>query len=129
MASNLTRDEARERARLLTVRSYQVELDLTVSELTFRSVSVVRFRAEVPGSATFIDLAAADVREIVLNGHQLDLAAVGGDRIALAGLAAENELRVVADCAYSRTGEGLHRFIDPADKDVYLYSDLETSNA
>jgi aminopeptidase N len=129
MASNLTRDEARERARLLTVQSYQVELDLTVSELTFRSVSVVRFRAEVPGSATFIDLAAPDVREIVLNGHQLDLAAVGGDRIALAGLAAENELRVVADCAYSRTGEGLHRFIDPADKDVYLYSNLETSNA
>ena len=29
MAGNLTRDEARERARLLTVESYGVELDIT----------------------------------------------------------------------------------------------------
>ena len=40
-----------------------------------------------------------------------------------------NVLQVVADCAYSRTGEGLHRFTDPADKGVYLYSDLETFDA
>ena len=38
-------------------------------------------------------------------------------------------LRVVADCAYSRSGEGLHRFTDPADGRVYLYSDLETFDA
>ena len=38
-------------------------------------------------------------------------------------------VRVVADCAYSRSGEGLHRFTDPVDKQVYLYSDLETFDA
>ncbi len=40
-----------------------------------------------------------------------------------------NELTVRAQCPYSRSGEGLHRFTDPADKGVYLYSDLETFDA
>jgi aminopeptidase N len=129
MASNLTRDEARDRARLLSVASYQVELDLTGDEETFRSATTVRFSAAAAGTATFCDLTAPAVREIVLNGQALDPAAFDGNRIALAGLAADNELLVVADCAYSRSGEGLHRFTDPADKGVYLYSDLETFDA
>jgi aminopeptidase N len=129
MASNLTRDEARDRARLLNVASYQVELDLTGDEETFRSATTVRFSASAAGGATFIDLTAPAVREIVLNGQAVDPAAFDGNRIALAGLAGDNELLVVADCAYSRSGEGLHRFTDPADKGVYLYSDLETFDA
>jgi aminopeptidase N len=129
MAGNLTRDEARERADLLTVDSYRVELDLTSSEQTFRSVTTVSFTSARPGSATFIELVAPAVTEITLNGQPVPLAAFDGERIALAGLAAENELRIAADCAYSRTGEGLHRFSDPADGGVYLYSDLETADA
>ena len=129
MASNLTRNEARERARLLTVQSYQVDLDLTVGESLFGSVTTVRFTCSNPGSDTFIDLTAPEVTEIVLNGSAVDLGAFDGNRIALTGLAESNELRVVAVCAYSHTGEGLHRFTDPADKGVYMYSDLETFDA
>jgi aminopeptidase N len=129
VASNLTRNEARERARLLKVQSYQVDLDLTGGETTFRSVTVVRFSCTSPGTASFVDLTAAKVSEIVLNDAPVDLAAFDGNRIALTGLAASNELRVVADCAYSRTCEGLHRFVDPADKGIYMYSDLETFDA
>jgi aminopeptidase N len=129
MASNLTRDEARDRARLLSVSSYQVELDLTGDEETFRSATTVRFSASAAGGDTFIDLTAPAVREIVLNGQAVDLGAFDGNRIALAGLAEDNELLVVCDGAYSRSGEGLHRFTDPADKGVYLYSDLETFDA
>jgi aminopeptidase N len=129
VASNLTRNEARERARLLKVQSYEVDLDLTGGEATFRSVTIVRFGCTSPGAASFVDLSAPQVSEIVLNEAPVDLAAFDGNRIALTGLAASNELRVVADCAYSRTGEGLHRFVDPADKGTYLYSDLETFDA
>jgi aminopeptidase N len=129
VASNLTRNEARERARLLSVQSYQVDLDLAGGEPTFRSVTTVRFSCTSPGAAGFIDLTAPSVSEITLNGQAVDPGAFDGNRIALAGLAASNELRVVADCAYSRTGEGLHRFTDPADQGVYLYSDLETFDA
>jgi len=129
VAFNLTRDEARERARLLNVESYRIELDLTGGEATFRSVTTVAFGCTSPGASSFADLTAPEVIEITLNGQQVSRAAFDGDRIALAGLAASNELRVIAHCAYSRSSEGLHRFTDPADKGVYLYSDLETFDA
>jgi aminopeptidase N len=128
--TNLTRDEARERARLLTVDSYQVHIDLTASDTTFPSTTVIRFRCSEPGAATFADLVDATVRRITLNGRSLDPAAAYSDsRIALDDLQADNELRVVADCTYSRTGEGLHRFVDPADERIYVYSQFEVPDA
>src|SRR6266581_4611753 len=129
VASNLTRDEARERARLLEVESYRIDLDVTGGETTFRSRTTVTFRASRPGASSFVDLTAPGIREITLNGRQVGRENFTGHRITLDGLAAHNELTVAADCAYSRTGEGLHRFTDPADKGVYLYSDLETYDA
>jgi aminopeptidase N len=129
VSSNLTRDEAATRSALIKVASYQVDLDLTGGDTTFSSTVVVSFSCSAPGSASFIDLSAPAVREITLNDAPVSPDAFDGDRIALAGLAADNVLRVVADCAYSRSGEGLHRFTDPADGRVYLYSDLETFDA
>jgi len=129
VTSNLTRDEAAERARLLRVASYQVELDLTGGDTTFGSVTTVRFSCLQPGESTFIELTAPEVSQVALNGRLLPAAAFDGNRIALDDLAESNELEVKATCAYSRSGEGLHRFSDPADKAVYLYSDLETFDA
>ena len=129
MASNLTRDEAATRSALIQVTSYEVDLDLTGDDTTFRSVSVIRFGCGAPGSATFVDLTAPGVREITLNEAPVSLDAFDGDRVTVTDLATENVLRIVADCAYSRSGEGLHRFTDPADGHVYLYSDLETFDA
>jgi len=127
--TNLTREEAAERARLVSVSSYEVELDLTTGPDTFASTSVVRFSAQ-PGSATFADLVAPSVEEIVLNGRALDPAAVFADsRIALDDLAADNVLTVRATCAYSHTGEGLHRFVDPVDGGVSLYTQFEVPDA
>ena len=129
MTSNLTRDEAAERARLLRVESYQVELDLTGGESTFGSQTTVGFACHRPGEATFIDLTAPEVSEVTLNGRRLPATAFDENRITLTDLAESNELTVTARCEYSRSGEGLHRFTDPADKAVYLYSDLETFDA
>ena len=126
---NLTRAEAAERAALVRTHAYDVELDLTTSPTTFASRSTVRFSA-TPGASTFIDLIAPTVHEVVLNGRRLDPAAVVADsRIALDDLAEENELTVVADCAYMNTGEGLHRFVDPVDDEVYLYSQFEVADS
>ena len=128
--TNLTRDEAAARAGLIDVSGYDIELDVTSDAETFRSTTVVRFTAHRPGESTFIDLIAPTVREVVLNGRSLPVAdLVSTARIALPDLAAENELRVVADCAYMHTGEGLHRFIDPVDKEVYLYTQFEVADA
>ncbi|MBL0887069.1 aminopeptidase N [Myceligenerans indicum] len=126
---NLTRAEAVERADVVTVDSYAIDLDLTTGPTTFASTTTVRFTA-TPGAATFIDLVAPTVRSVVLNGRELDPAGVFADsRIALDDLAAENELTVVADCAYTNTGEGLHRFVDPVDGEVYLYTQFEVPDS
>ncbi|MBT2404881.1 aminopeptidase N [Streptomyces sp. ISL-21] len=131
--TNLTREEAQQRAKLLTVDSYEVELDLSGAQEggTYPSVTTVRFQSAEAGAETFIDLVAPAVHEVVLNGKALDVAAVFQDsRIALANLAAgANELRVVADCAYTNTGEGLHRFVDPVDQQAYLYTQFEVPDA
>lgn len=131
MAGNLTRDEARERARLLKVESYEVALDLTEGEERFESVTTVRFTSAQPGAATFIDLHGARVRKAVLNGQELDPATYDEDkgRFPLPSLAGSNELLIDADCAYMRSGEGLHRFVDPVDQKIYLHSQFETADA
>jgi aminopeptidase N len=127
---NLTRDEARERADLIAVESYDVALDFTTGDQTFAATTTVRFSCAKTGASTFIDVIAPTVREITLNGQSLDPADVVSDgRVALPGLAAANELRVVAEGAYMRTGEGMHRFVDPVDDRVYLYSQFEVADA
>ena len=127
---NLTRAEAQERASLLTELSYDVDVDLSGEGDTYASTTVVRFSAE-PGAATFVDLDAAAVRELTLNGEALPLDAFDADRsrITLPALAAGNELRVVADCRYQHTGVGLHRFDDPTDGNRYLHTQFEPYDA
>jgi aminopeptidase N len=128
--TEITRDETRERAGLLSVESYEVSIDHTGGPETFRSQSVIRFSCCRPGAATYADLIAATVHEIVLNGQPVDPAtAFSGGRIALDGLAERNELRVVADCRYSRDGTGLHRCVDSADGRVYTYTKFEPAYA
>ncbi|MGW5093375.1 aminopeptidase N [Streptomyces nodosus] len=148
--TNLTREEAQQRAKLLTVDSYEIDLDLSDAQSggtspagdgengggTYRSVTTVRFdvaegSASGGGTESFIDLVAPAVREVTLNGDRLDPAEVFKDsRIALSGLLeGRNVLRVVADCAYTNTGEGLHRFVDPVDQQAYLYTQFEVPDA
>src|SRR5215469_12960442 len=129
VTSNLTRDEAAQRARQIRVESYRVDLDLTGGDADYDSLSTVRFACVSPPEGVFIDLTAPDVVQIVLNGRELPLTLFDGDRITLPALEAVNDLVVRARCAYSRSGEGLHRFADPADQRVYIYSDLETFDA
>ncbi|MER7758248.1 aminopeptidase N [Streptomyces sp. NPDC097619] len=136
---NLSREEARERAELLSVDAYEVALDLrsAVDEAepadgprTFRSVTTIRFRSATAGATSFADLIAPSVNAVTLNGRALDPAEVfDGARIVLADLAAENVLTVDANCAYSRTGEGMHRFVDPEDGEVYLYTQYEPADS
>ncbi|AXK35183.1 aminopeptidase N [Streptomyces armeniacus] len=122
--SVLTRDEAQIRARVLSVDHYSIDLDLTRGEEVFGSTTVVRFTVLEEGADTFAEVRPVVLREAVLDGRELEVpAGVPGGRLPLRGLAAgEHELRVVADMPYSRVGEGMHRFTDPADGRTYLYT-------
>jgi aminopeptidase N len=131
--NDLRRTEAQERARLLDVASYDVHLDVTdgagaPGSETFGTTTTVRFRCTEPGATTHLDLTAPRVRSVRLNGADVDVVH-DGNRLALPPLAEENVLVVEADGAYMRTGEGLHRFVDPVDDAVYLYTQFETFDA
>lgn len=123
----LTRAEAADRASLVDVESYHVDLDLTGDSDTFRARTVARFRARA-GASTFLEFEPVEVASITLNGQPVPASAVAGGRLALAGLAETNELVVDATMRYSNNGEGLHRYTDPADGAVYLYQHLFINN-
>jgi len=116
---NLTRDEAVARAALLDVRSYDVALDLTGGPERFGSVSVVVFSCREPGATSFVEL-DGQLLSAELNGRPVG--PLEGNRLVLTDLQQDNLLTVSARCTYSRTGEGLHRFVDPADGEVYVYA-------
>ncbi|MGQ0482848.1 MAG: aminopeptidase N, partial [Pseudonocardia sp.] len=138
-APNLTRTAAEQRAALLTVPgstiTYDIALDLTdgsgrPGETEFDMVTTARFGCAEPGASSWIDLVAASVAGARLNGVELDVSGYReDDGIALPELAAENELTVIARGRFMNTGEGLHRFVDPVDAGVYLYSQFETADA
>ncbi|MCW2665107.1 MAG: aminopeptidase, partial [Frankiales bacterium] len=113
---NLTRGEAQRRAALLEVASYDLHLDLTVGAEHFLSTTVVTFGCSEPGASTFLEL-DAELVSAVRGGRPLEHRDC---RIPLDDLAAQERVEVVARCAYSRTGEGLHRFTDPADGRTYV---------
>jgi aminopeptidase N len=127
---NLTRLEAQERAELVEVQSYTVELDLLKGEEVFGVTTTVKFSSTMIGASTFIDAITKTVHRVNLNGKDLDVAKVSdGVRIQLDDLQATNELVVVSDNPYMHTGEGLHRFVDPVDNEVYLYTQFEVPDS
>ena len=127
---NLTREEATERASIISsVTRYEISLDLTRGDTDFGSFTRIEFDAR-EGASTFADLVSTNVHSIRLNGNALDPFSVHQDnRITLENLAEHNVLEVDASCQYMHTGEGLHRFVDPADGQAYTYSQFEVPDA
>src|SRR3979490_2978283 len=128
---SLSRDEAVARAELLRVHGYRVDVNLSsaIEAESFTSTTPGRFSCTDPGAATFAELKPVSVDEVRLNGVLLDSGALVDNRLPLSGLQGENELLVRATMAYSNTGEGVHRFVDPADGEVYLYAMAGPDNA
>ena len=125
---NLTSIEAAERSAILKIDNYKVDLDLTTGDETFNSKAVITFSAK-PGSSTFIDAMAKRIIVATLNGQPVDVSNYDGESVFLNNLAAQNELVIEMEAIYSKTGEGLHRFVDPADSEVYLYSQHQANDS
>jgi len=128
--NNLLRSEAAERARLLADLHYDVVLDLTGDD-SFRSETRLRCRCSDPGAETFLDVTAVRLESATVNGDAVPAGAFDADagRLRIGGLAAGNEIVVVAEHAYEHTGVGLHRFVDPVDGQVYLHTQFEPFDA
>ncbi|WP_416428709.1 aminopeptidase N [Paenarthrobacter nicotinovorans] len=129
---NLSRDEAATRSALITTHSYDVTLDVRDAAdpavSGYPSSSTITFSARA-GSDTFLDFISGGVQSVVLNGRALDVGTVVDQhRIILEGLATENTVTVTGTALYSRSGEGMHRFVDPADGQCYLYTQYEPAD-
>ncbi|PTR25840.1 aminopeptidase N [Rhodococcus sp. OK519] len=128
--ANLTRAETAARSAAVTVRSYRVELDVTSAPdhtvPGFSTTTTVEFDAAVHD--TWIDFIGLDVRSVIVNGTFVDVE-YDGARLALHGLRPSNTVVIRAVAAYSRSGEGLHRFRDPVDDATYLYTQYEPADA
>ena len=126
--TNITQIEAAERSDLIKVSSYKIDLDLTTGAETFLVKTTVEFAGLKPGATTFIDCVGKRVISAKLNGADFD-PKFDGETVFLPALAAENVLEIEHEGIYSHSGEGLHRFVDPADNEVYLYTQFETGDA
>ncbi len=124
---NISRDEARSRSALLSVANYEVSIDVCQGAEFFLVKSAVKFSCNKPGSETFIDAVGKRIISATLNGAAVDTSNYDGESLFLKNLAAENELVIEIEGIYSKTGEGLQYSIDPADNEVYLYSQGETA--
>ncbi|MCE0540224.1 aminopeptidase N [Kineosporia rhizophila] len=125
---SLTQGEAEERAGLLDVQRYDIAVDLTdlPTGPVVRTVSTITFTCARPGASTFVD-AAARVLGATLNGRELGPAAQG--RLPLDDLAESNVLVVECEQADTREGAGVHKAVDPADGEVYLWMTFEPDQA
>jgi aminopeptidase N len=134
--ANITRSEAELRSQAITSHSYEVLIDLSgrvadaaehTPEETYVSRSKIGLGSQ--GADSYVNLIADRLISATLDGEPLPSQAFADHKLHFTASPGEHELEVVAVCRYSRTGEGLHRFVDPVDDRVYLYSQFETADA
>jgi len=129
-AANLTRTETAARSASVTLHRIRLELDVTgavdMANTGFPTTTTLEFDAT--GSETWVDFLGEAVHEVVVNGQARQVE-WDGARIRLRDLGGNNTVRIRATGAYSRSGEGLHRFADPVDGGVYLYTHDEPADA
>ena len=126
--TNITQIEAAQRSAIIKVESYKIDLDVTAGAESFLVKTTIKFAGLKPGATTFIDCVGKRVISAKLNGTDFD-PGFDGETIFLPAIAAENTLEIEHEGIYSNSGEGLHRFVDPADSEVYLYTQFETGDA
>ena len=128
--ANLNRSEVAERSRAISVAGYRVELDLRSAVdsavKTFSTVTTIDLTSSV--ESTWLDFVGAAVDSVDVDGASIPVE-YDGSRIVLRGLGGSNVVRVAAHGHYSRSGEGLHRFVDDADDQTYLYTQYEPADA
>ena len=127
--ANLTRDDARRRADLVSNVDYRVTLAFERGARGYTGRCQIAFDMARP-EPVFLDFVGREVRSIVLNGQRLPPDAHRGHRIELPPLAAgRNVAEVDYACDYDVESVGLHHFRDPVDGCEYLYTDYEPHDA
>lgn len=118
------------RSQVISDVRYELDFQLT-GETEFSASTKVTFRlSEVPKQLS-LDLSKAQIKRFTINGTAVYPNYNGAyislnPRLLTSG---ENTVEVQFTRAHSTNGEGLHRFQDPVDGKVYLYSHFEPAAA
>ena len=118
--TSLKHTEARDRAALIDVASYDVMLDLDRGEETFGAVSTIDLVSQ--GGPTFLEVQPVALNSVTVNGRPVDVALLDHGRVPIETEPGENHVVVDSVMRYRHDGEGLHRAVDPADGRHYTYA-------
>lgn len=133
----LTREVAIQRRRLLSNVAYALWFGLDESHEDYQGRAVIRFEVRSRGrelsQPLALDFVGGTLHSLTINGVHIDPlmgdpTRYDGHRIWLKPkelLSGLNRVEISFSHLYSRDGNGLHRFKDPVDNNVYLYSNFE----
>ncbi|MDO4259573.1 MAG: aminopeptidase N [Actinomycetaceae bacterium] len=126
-----TRHEARERSTTVRIDAMDVTVDVRqAGDLDVAAFPVTsRLTLRTSTGVVSIDC-AGEVLGVAVNGVEYPYS-FGEDRVLVSDLPVDERVvvEVRAQCWYSRTGEGLHRYVDPEDGRVYVYTHFEPQDA
>jgi aminopeptidase N len=128
--ANLTLEEATERANGLGNISYSIALQLEETSPTFAGNTQVEFFLK-KAKALFLEFKDGKVESVRVNGNEAKIE-YDGFRIYIPQNLmkdGKNSVQVGYTAKYSNNGSGLHKFVDPEDKNVYLHSQFEAYDA
>ncbi len=126
----LTEQQAMARSARVSNVSYQLNFNLDGSE-RFSATADLNFQLNDTSSPLTIDLNKATITRLVINGQPL-YPNYNGLFISINPSMltnGSNQVHIEYNRAHSTNGEGLHRFVDPVDGKVYLYSHFEPAAA
>lgn len=128
--SNLTREEADTRAKLISNTRYTLSFNLENDATTYNASAEIRFTLSSPTS-TFLDFKTGEIQSYSVNGNTKPVVyenyRIHLDKTDLQ--VGENTVIINFKQSYSKNGRGIYRFQDPEDKKVYVWTKLEPFDA
>ena len=128
----LSADYASMRKKQISDVAYSLYFNIDHTKETYNGTSVIDFTI-VKGntSPVTVDFESGSVESVRVNGKvaTFDYKKWFISIAASAFTTGKNKIEIVYNRPYSNDGSGLHRFKDPANGDVYLYSDFEPYSA
>jgi len=126
----LSEQQAKSRSERVSKVDYALTFNLTGGE-SFSATSTIRFDLSDNSHALTVDLDKAHINSLIVNGHKIKpnynqwFITLESNVLKLG----RNTVVVDFTRKHSTNGEGLHRFTDPVDGKVYLYSHFEPAAA
>lgn len=131
----LSQEQAFKRSERVSKVSYKLDFKLTGDE-SFTATSIINFDLSDNTNPLTIDLSEAQINTLIINGKKLakDQLSKSYNNWFITLPAnklkqGKNTITVGFTRKHSTNGEGLHRFKDPVDGKVYLYSHFEPAAA